>query len=115
MHFILYSVYIQIKDNEMLQGKQGEEMSGTSVIKQVPPKDMRGELRAFIAGANRPSTVSQMEMARKALTLMKTLPASREAIFEYLGTIFDKCVSNYVTHLEVCRFPLNNTPSLFLK
>ena len=76
-------------------------MSGTSVIKQVPPKDLRVELRAFIAGANRPSTLSQGELLHKALSVMRTLPASREAVFEYLASIFDKFVSNYVNLIEV--------------
>nr|XP_014282569.1 integrator complex subunit 5 isoform X2 [Halyomorpha halys] len=73
---------------------------GTSVIKQLPPKDLRAELRLFIAGVGKPSTGSPLELIRKGFSLLKSLPASKDAVLEYFGSFYEKSVANYLKHLE---------------
>ncbi|GFG34362.1 hypothetical protein Cfor_08970 [Coptotermes formosanus] len=75
-------------------------MSGTSVIKTVPPQDLMTELRTFVAGATRPVKTNPLELARTALSILKTLPAARDAVLEYFCTLFDSAVSKYVTQIE---------------
>lgn len=77
---------------------------GTSVIKQLPPKDLRAELRLFIAGVSKPSTGSPLELIRKGFSLLKSLPASKDAVLEYFGSFYEKSVANYLKQLEVCGF-----------
>ncbi|XP_069703249.1 integrator complex subunit 5 isoform X2 [Periplaneta americana] len=77
-----------------------EKMSGTSVIKTVPPQDLMSDLRTFVAGATRPVKTNPLELARTALSILKTLPAARDAVLEYFCTLFDSAVSKYVTQIE---------------
>lgn len=76
-------------------------MSGTGVIKAVPPQDLMSDLRTFVAGATRPVKTNPLELARTALSVLKTLPAARDAVLEYFCTLFNSAVSKYVTQIEV--------------
>lgn len=71
-------------------------MAGTSVIKTVPSHDVLNELRAFLAGATRSIKTNPLELARRALSLLKTLPATRDAVLEYFCTLFDGSVAKYM-------------------
>ncbi|GLH07144.1 Uncharacterized protein GBIM_12672 [Gryllus bimaculatus] len=75
-------------------------MASTSVIKSVPPQDLLTELRTFVAGATRAVKTNPLELARTALSLLKTLPAARDAVLEYFCTLFDSAVSKYVAQIE---------------
>ncbi|XP_066991548.1 integrator complex subunit 5 isoform X2 [Anabrus simplex] len=75
-------------------------MSGTSVIKTVPTQDLLTELRTFLSGATRTVKINPLELARTALSLLKTLPAARDAVLEYFCSLFDDAVSKYVTQIE---------------
>jgi len=71
-----------------------------------PPADLMAELRAFISGANIVQKSSRRgaldaSLARTALSLLRTLPAAREAVLEYFCTLFDEAVSKHITQLEV--------------
>lgn len=59
------------------------------------------EIRNFVGGATFGSKFSRTELAKSAIFLLKTLPAAREAILEYLCTIFDEAVSLYTHNLEL--------------
>ncbi|XP_049959293.1 integrator complex subunit 5 isoform X1 [Schistocerca serialis cubense] len=72
-------------------------MAGTSVIKAVPSHDLLSELRAFLAGATRSVKTNPLELARRALSLLKTLPATRDAVLEYFCTLFEGSVSKYMS------------------
>lgn len=65
--------------------------------------DLMGELRAFINGATRSSRKGHLDigLARVALSLLKTLPASREAVLEYFCFLFDEVVRHYIENVEV--------------
>lgn len=65
--------------------------------------DLMGELRAFIVGATRNARKGHLDigLARVALSLLKTLPASREAVLEYFCSLFDEVVERYIENVEV--------------
>ncbi|XP_075212361.1 integrator complex subunit 5 omd [Lycorma delicatula] len=84
---------------------------GTSVIRPVlSQQDLLAELRLFIAGATRSLKVHPLELARKALSLLKTLPAARDAVLEYFCTLFYSAVSNYVKQLKAGKNTTSNEP-----
>lgn len=64
-------------------------------------QDILSELRTFIAGAARLSEVNPITLVKTAVSLLKTLPATREAVLEYFGSIFHHYVSCYLSLLEV--------------
>lgn len=70
------------------------------MIKAVPPQDLMNDLRTFVAGATRPVKTNPLELARTALSILKTLPAARDAVLEYFCTLFNSAVSKYVTQIE---------------
>lgn len=65
--------------------------------------DLMSELRSFISGATRSARKGHMDigMARVALSLLKTLPASREAVLEYFCSLFDDIVGRYIENVEI--------------
>ncbi|KDR16305.1 Integrator complex subunit 5, partial [Zootermopsis nevadensis] len=65
------------------------------------PQDLMSDLRTFVAGATRAVKTNPLELARTALSILKTLPAARDAVLEYFCTLFDSAVSKYVTQIEV--------------
>ncbi|KAG8227424.1 hypothetical protein J437_LFUL000433 [Ladona fulva] len=75
-------------------------MSGASVIKPVPPQDSLSELRIFVAGATRTVKTNPLELARTALSLLKTLPSTIDAVLEYFCALFDVAVGKYVSQIE---------------
>ncbi|XP_014247878.1 integrator complex subunit 5 [Cimex lectularius] len=75
-------------------------MTSISVIKPVPPKDLRAEISYFIKNASKPQECDMFELTRKALALLQALPSSRDAIFEYFGTIFDQSTFNHMLEIE---------------
>ncbi|XP_046389337.1 integrator complex subunit 5 [Ischnura elegans] len=75
-------------------------MAGTSVIKAVPQQDSLSELRTFVAGATRTVKTNPLELARTALSLLKTLPSTIDAVLEYFCALFDVAVAKYVSQIE---------------
>lgn len=59
------------------------------------------DFRLFIAGttvnANR---CNPLELTRAALALLKALPATRDAVFQYFCGVFDNAAQNYILRLE---------------
>ncbi|KAJ8870928.1 hypothetical protein PR048_027230 [Dryococelus australis] len=86
-------------------------MASTSVIKGGGQQDLLGELRTFVAGATRTVKTNPVEFARTALSLLKTLPAARDAVLEYFCSVFDIAVDKYITEVKVrstlCRAMVN--------
>nr|CAD7574230.1 unnamed protein product [Timema californicum] len=76
-------------------------MAGTSVIKNMPSHDLLSELRTFVSGATRSMKTNPLEFARTALSLLKTLPAARDAVLEYFCTLFDSAVDKYITDVQM--------------
>lgn len=84
-----------------LQGFYIDIMNPSSTL--MMGTDLMGELRAFIAGATKNARKGHLDigLARVALSLLKTLPASREAVLEYFCSLFDEVVGRYIENLEV--------------
>ncbi len=64
-------------------------------------QDILSELRTFIAGAARLTDINHISLVKTAVSLLKTLPAAREAVLEYFGSVFQNFVSRYLSLLEV--------------
>lgn len=74
---------------------------GMSVGRSTSQIDLMEEISSFIAGTTKHSRCNILDLNRTALCLLKSLPATREAIFEYFCTVFDNASQNYITRLEV--------------
>lgn len=70
-------------------------------IDTLQPVDLLGELRLFIAGTTRTVKCNELDLVKTALNLLKTLPASRDAVLEYFCSVFDASVKKHVAMIEV--------------
>ena len=61
------------------------------------------EVRNFLHGANyRVQNQKQREsLAQSALILLRTLPAARHAVLEYMANMFDEAVNNYLLEMDI--------------
>ncbi|XP_046419986.1 integrator complex subunit 5 isoform X1 [Neodiprion fabricii] len=67
----------------------------------LSPQDLLAEVRKFISGAVRNTHgTNTLELARTALSLLRNLPAARDAVLEYFCTVFSVCVSKHVRQIE---------------
>lgn len=68
----------------------------------LSPQDILAEVRQFISGAARPShSTNTVELTRTGLSLLKNVPAAREAVLEYLCNVFSVAVNKHVRQIEV--------------
>ncbi|XP_017777187.1 PREDICTED: integrator complex subunit 5 [Nicrophorus vespilloides] len=72
----------------------------SSSLRAAAPADPMEELRLFIMGANKQSKCISLEMTKSALLMLKTLPAARLAILEYLSNVLDIAAKNYIIRIE---------------
>ncbi|XP_066144042.1 integrator complex subunit 5 isoform X1 [Euwallacea fornicatus] len=70
------------------------------VVRNAPQQDLLNELRTFIKGTRKKEKQISVELTKTALILLRKLPSSREAIFEYFCTVFDAAASNYIEAIE---------------
>ncbi|KAJ8931709.1 hypothetical protein NQ314_015356 [Rhamnusium bicolor] len=75
-------------------------ISHSTVIRNVPQQDLLSELRFFIRGATKKEKCNPLDLTKSALTLLKCLPASRVAIFEYFCKVFENASLNYIEGIE---------------
>jgi len=69
----------------------------------LSPQDILTEVRKFISGAIRPAhNTNTQDVTRTALSLLKNVPAAREAVLEYFCNVFFVAVTKYVRQIEVC-------------
>lgn len=65
-------------------------------------QDILTEVRKFISGAIRPShNTNTQDVTRTALSLLKNVPAARDAVLEYFCNVFFVAVTKYVRQIEV--------------
>lgn len=76
-------------------------MSQSTVMRNTPQQDLMNELRFFIKGASKKEKCNPIDLTKSSLTLLKCLPASRVAVFEYFSKVFDKAALNYIDAIEV--------------
>lgn len=72
------------------------------VTEGADSQDVLSDLRTFVAGAARVGEVNQLNLIKTAISLLKNLPATSEAVLEYFCTVFHNFVSRYLSLLEVC-------------
>lgn len=59
------------------------------------------DFRLFITGTTvNAGRCNPLELTRAALTLLKALPATRDAVFQYFCGVFDNAAQNYILRLE---------------
>ncbi|XP_043477683.1 integrator complex subunit 5 [Leptopilina heterotoma] len=67
----------------------------------LSPQDILADVRRFISGAARPShSTNTLELTRTGLSLLKNVPAAREAVLEYLCNVFSVAVNKHVRQIE---------------
>ncbi|KYM81411.1 Integrator complex subunit 5 [Atta colombica] len=67
----------------------------------LSPQDILTEVRKFISGAIRPAhNTNTQDVTRTALSLLKNVPAAREAVLEYFCNVFFVAVTKYVRQIE---------------
>lgn len=68
----------------------------------LSPQDILTEVRKFISGAVRSShSTNTQDVTRTALSLLKNVPAARDAVLEYFCNVFFVAVTKYVRQIEV--------------
>jgi len=72
-----------------------------STSKSNGSQDLMQELRNFLSGSRVATKANHVELTRTALNLLRSLPASRDAVLEYFCTVMDISVARYVSQLEV--------------
>lgn len=70
------------------------------IIRNNQQLNILNELKAFIGGATRTTKNHQFELAKSALSLLKSLPAARDAVLEYFCTVFDTATQNFIVRIE---------------
>ncbi|KAF5276285.1 hypothetical protein FQA39_LY06634 [Lamprigera yunnana] len=75
------------------------EMSHSS-IRNIQGPDVLVELKSFIGGATQTSKYNHFDLTKAALSLLKTLPAARDAVLEYFCTVFNTATQNYINRIE---------------
>lgn len=75
----------------------------TTVVRTVPQQDLMNELFFFLKGAAKrePCNPNPVDLTRSALTLLKCLPPTKTAVFEYFCGVFDNAVKSYIQGIEV--------------
>lgn len=76
-------------------------MSQCTVVRNMPQQDLLKELRFFLKGASKKEKCNAVDLTKSALILLKCLPASRVAVFEYFSRLFDNTALNYINAIEV--------------
>ncbi|KAG5897481.1 hypothetical protein JTB14_031106 [Gonioctena quinquepunctata] len=72
-----------------------------TVVRNAPQQDLMNELKFFVKGAaTRKEKPNALDLTKSALTLLKSLPASRIAVFEYFCRVFDSASLNYIQAVE---------------
>lgn len=71
----------------------------------LSPQDILAEVRKFISGAVRPThSTSTLDVTRTALSLLRNVPAVRDAVLEYFCNVFFVAVTKYVRQIEVSKY-----------
>ena len=67
----------------------------------LSPQDILTEVRKFISGAVRPThSTSTLDVTRTALSLLRSVPAARDAVLEYFCNVFFVAVTKHVRQIE---------------
>lgn len=65
-------------------------------------QDYMQDLKLFINGVKKKSTKSNpLELTKVALSLLKNLPSTRDAVLDFFCINFDTAAQNYIIRIEV--------------
>ena len=64
-------------------------------------QDILKQLSNFVRGASDTNTNIDLDLATSALFLLQNLPASRQAVLQYLSNLFDEAVSTYIQRVTL--------------
>lgn len=62
---------------------------------------MLKEVRNFVKGSTYETKVSNEDLVRSALLLLRTLPSARQAVLEHLCNVFDEAVNSHLLQIEL--------------
>ncbi|XP_072378563.1 integrator complex subunit 5 [Diabrotica undecimpunctata] len=77
-----------------------QSTSAATVVRTVPQQDLMNELNFFLKGASKKEPYSNVDLTKSALTLLKCLPPTKVAVFEYFRGVFENAAKSYVQGLE---------------
>lgn len=97
-------------DTRLHWNSHSQSMMNINGFKRSPGQDLMRDLRSFIKGATKPSRKGYLDtgLARIALSLLKTLPAAREAVLEYFRCLFDDVIGRYAFNAEAAASKINS-------
>ncbi|XP_013776240.1 integrator complex subunit 5-like [Limulus polyphemus] len=65
------------------------------------PNQIIRELQVFLAGSTHSGKVRRAEVTNSALFLLKHLPVAKEAVLEFMNSLFDEAVNNRILKIEL--------------
>ncbi|KAK4875105.1 hypothetical protein RN001_011527 [Aquatica leii] len=71
-----------------------------STIRNIQQTDVLLELKSFIGGATQTTKYNHFDLTKAALSLLKTLPAARDAVLEYFCVVFNTATQNFIVRIE---------------
>lgn len=76
-------------------------ISQQPTVVKASQQDLMAELSLFVEGATKTVQCNPIDLTKTALSLLKNLPAARDAVLEYFCFVFDTAAENYIVRLEV--------------
>ncbi|XP_022918107.2 integrator complex subunit 5 [Onthophagus taurus] len=65
-----------------------------------PQYDLMNDFRNFIRGATKTGKCNPLDLTKIALSLLRNLPASRDAVLMHFSSVFDRAAENYIVATE---------------
>lgn len=72
-----------------------------TIFRNTTQQNSLNDLKVFIDGVTKQVKCNPLDLTRTALTILKSLPAARDAVLSYFCSVFDKASENYVCAIEV--------------
>lgn len=76
-------------------------VSQQTIFRNPTQQNCLNDLKNFIDGVTKQSKCNPLDLTRTALSILKSLPASRDAVLSYFCSVFDRAAENYVCAIEV--------------
>ncbi|GJQ75867.1 putative integrator complex subunit 5 N-terminus [Trypoxylus dichotomus] len=75
-------------------------VSQQTIFRNATQQDSLNDLKVFIDGVTKQTKCNPLDLTRTALSILKSLPAARDAVLSYFCSVFDKASENYVCAIE---------------
>ncbi|KAI4461984.1 integrator complex subunit 5 [Holotrichia oblita] len=70
-------------------------------FRNTTQQDVLSDLKVFVDGVTKQVKCNPLDLTKTALSILKSLPAARDAVLSYFCSVFDKASENYVCAIEV--------------